>query len=191
MDAVVEYMAAVQAHNLDRLYCLSTGAAGPEEPGGESDRRRDDFRAWAEAQYDAYSEGRDLGRIELEDNGILVCKAFALGKGTFVSYGPPRSSGADSVRLVTELRLGYGQLDLSRLSPGTTFYLSGTPVGRILPVRVPSRPTELTLDVLDTLKIEWTLVRGQSTERCPDVWTVAGARPLPESATTLEATWNF
>jgi hypothetical protein len=184
-------MRAVQDEDLDGLYCLSTGASGDGGDERDGERLRADFEAWARAQYDLYLEGRDAGRVELNGEGIPAVKLFALGRGTFFTADSPVSPG-DGVRLVeTHLRLGYPAVDLSRLSPGTTFYLCGVPPGRVHPVRVPSDPQELSLEVLDSVTLEWTLVHSAPTADCAGGWTVAGVRPVETSVRPIDVTWIF
>jgi hypothetical protein len=188
---LVDYMRAVQDEDLGNLYCLSTGASADAEGERDEERLRADFEAWARAQYDLYLEGRDTGRVELNGEGIPAVKLFALGRGTFFTADPPVSPD-DGVRLVeTHLRLGYPAVDLSRLSPGTTFYLCGVPPGRVHPVRVPSGPQELSLEVLDSVTLEWTLVHSAPTAACAGGWTVAGVRPVETSVRPIDITWYF
>jgi len=190
-EALLPYLTAVQAEDFDRLYCLSAGAAESEELGSDEKTRRAAFENWARSQYDVYLEGRDLGRIELDGHGIALVKMFALGKGTFYSVAETRATGDGAMRIRTDLRFGYGQLDLSRLSPGTTFYLCGTPVGRVHPVRVPSIPREVSLEVLESVSVEWTLVRGGGSGSCAPEWQVASAVPVEGSAHAKRITWVF
>ena len=186
-----EFLQAVQDEDLGRLYCLCAGASESSELGRDEPERRANFAAWAEAELASYQEGRDAGRVELNGHGIRLVKLFALGRGTFYSLGDRRSAGGEAVSIGTRLRLGYSQVDLSGLSPGTTFYLAGVPTGRVHAVRVPAGPQEIRLDVMDTLMVDWTLVRTAAREGCAAGWAIAAAEPRPGSLTTIEVTWVF
>ncbi len=190
-QALLEYQRAVQDEDYDALFCLSAGASESAELGGDERERRANFEAWARARLDAYLVGRDRGQVELGGEPISLVKLFALGRGTFFEFGPTRRVGRDAVELPLTLRFGYAGIDLSRLSPGTTFYLSGAPAGRVHPVRVPGSPREFTFEVLESVKVVWTLVRADGRDGCPDGWTVASAEPVEGSETTTEVGWIF
>jgi len=188
-DTIASYLEAVQDRDLDRLYCLVAGAA---EAGTEDEAAaRRQFAEWALDRYADYDEGRDRGRVELDDQGIVLVKLFALGKGTYFSYGPALSPDAGVLVVETDLRFGYGHVDLSGFSPGTTFYLSGAPVGQVRTVRVPEGSGEVVLDLLESVRVRWTLVRGDPVGGCPGGWIVASAEPVEGSEKTVEITWIF
>jgi hypothetical protein len=190
-ETVLSFQSAVQNEDYDSLYCLSAGASRSAELGRDEPERRANFKAWAGAQYEVYLDGRDRGRVELEDDAIRLVKLFALGRGTFFEFGPRRLLDGGSVRVPARLRFGYARIDLSRLSPGTTFYLNGVPVGTVHPVRVPSGTGEVRLEVLDRLTVEWTLVREEERGECPEGWTVAAASPVEGSEVSTGITWVF
>lgn len=190
-QTVVDYTAAVQAQDYDRLFCLSAGAAGSEELGLDASERRANFRVWAEARYETHLAGRDEGQVALDDEGILVAKTFSLGSGTFATYGVSASPDADTRIVRSDLRFGYPQVDLSRYSPGTTLYLCGVPAGRIQPVRIPRGSREVSVTVLESISVDWGLVYAPAGDGCAARWTVASARPVESTAVSTELTWVF
>ena len=190
-EALVAYMRAVQERNHDVLYCLSAGAAEAQELGADAAARRVAFASWADAHYLAYEEGRDQGFVELDQSGIRAVKLMALGRGTFFTPGTAHEPGADAAAVRTELTFGYGHLDLSRLSPGTTFYLCAEPVGATIPVRVPAGHREITVDVLEHLALDWSLIRTEGSDGCAPGWAVAGVEPVEGTADPAELTLVF
>jgi hypothetical protein len=190
-DAILPYLEAVQDEELDALYCLSAGARNADELGATAEARRRNFDEWATSRYGAYLEGRDAGRVDLDGHGITLVKLFSLGRGTFFTLGSPRRAGEGAMRVRSDLRFGYRRVDLSRMSPGTTFYLCGAPAGLVHPVRVPSVPEEVTLEVLESVSVEWTLVWSEASENCPAGWTIANAEAIPGSESSTEMTWAF
>ena len=168
-----------------------SGAAAAEELGATDADRRAAFESWAVGHYAEYEEGRERGRVELDEQGLTLVKLFSLGRGTFVKHGPLRSLGPDSALVESRVRFGYAHIDLSSFSPGTTFYVCGVPVGRVYPIRVPTGSREVTVDVLDSVTIEWTLLRTAATETCLGGWKIAAARPVPGSEVAAEVTWIF
>jgi len=191
LETVLQFQQAVQAGDLDGLFCLSAGAVGADELGRDPGTRRAGFRAWATARLEQYLAGRDRGRVEPDGDAIVTVKLLALGRGTFFEFEPVRHVGAEGLRVPVSLRLGYAQLDLSRFSPGTTFYLSGAPLGTVHAVRVPWDSREIRLEVLDRITIEWTLIRQSAGDGCPGGWAVAAVEPLAGTEATTEITWVF
>jgi len=179
---IEQFVTAVQEQDLEALRCLLAGAARSD---------RDEFRAWARARYQDYLDGRDRGVVDLEGDGVVLVKAFALGRGTFYSITRTRYRGGGELRVWTGVRFGYGQANYGVFSPGTTFYLAGDPVGTIVAVRVPYEPGEITREVLDTVDVEWTLANVAEDGGCPGGWVVESVRPVPGTATTAVVTWPF
>jgi hypothetical protein len=167
------------------------GASEAVELGATDAERRVGFRDWARAYYGAYELGRDEGQVELDEQGLALIKLFSLGRGTFTTDERTRSAGPDAILVESRIRFGYAHVDLSPFSPGTTLYVCGAPVGRVYPVRIPGGPGEVGVDALDTVTVEWTLVRTPATEGCPEGWAVASGTPVEGSETTVEVTWVF
>lgn len=190
-EAIDGYLEAVQSQNIDALYCLSAGATLAPELGAGEERRRDAFAAWARGEYEAYLDGRDRGRVELRSSGVRTVKLFSLGRGSFYTYRPVRRLADDAMAVETELRFGYGQLDLSRFSPGTTLYFSAAPAGRVEAIRVPRGRGERSADVLEAIVLRWTLVRSPAGQGCPERWAVASVEPVEGSEVTRQIVWAF
>ncbi len=190
-DTLEAYLYAVQDEDLDRLFCLSSGAAGNPESGPDGPARREAFEGWARAEYDAYLEGRDRGFVDLASSPIPVVKTFTLGKGTFfrIDRVVPAGDGVSTVDMT--VRLSYASLSLADLSPGTGFYLSGVPLGTVYRVRVPRFGGEVQHEVLDEVRIRWTLAREDAADGCPEGWKVYDARPDPDTVTAQTVTWLF
>jgi hypothetical protein len=185
------FLADVQNENLDGLYCQMTGASESEDLGADDEARRAGFEVWARTLYDAYEQGREEGWVELDEHGISAVKLFALGKGTFFEISEARQVGPDAIRVRMELRFGYASIDLSRFSPGTTFYVCGVPPGRVHAIRKPAGRAEESAEVLDRLSLEWTLVRKPAAGGCPEGWTVASVVPVEQAWSSRQVTWVF
>jgi len=189
-ETLLAYIGAVQEEDVSALFCLSAGATRAEELGGTEEERRDNFQAWAREWYQVYRDGRDAGRVEIGEHGIVLVKLFALGRGTFYDVVAARATGPGTMEVDTQLRFGYSGIDLSRFSPGTTFYLCGSPPGVVHPVLVEPYK-EVSLEVLETVTVRWTLVREEAAGGCPERWAVASAAPLDEGLGTERITWVF
>ncbi len=185
-SAIAGFVEAVQTEDIDTLYCTLTGASE-----ADADTRRVDFEAWARARYDVYEQGRDEGWVDFGEDGIPLIKALTLGRGTFYSIDSAISAGEATLVVETEVRLAYAHVDLSRLAPGTTFYVCGVPIGRIHSVIVPTESREIALDLLETVRLEWTLIRRPANEDCPQSWTVASVKSVEGSVSMSEITWLF
>jgi len=189
--AIVPFMRAVQDEDVEALYCMFAGASAAEELGADYESRLAAFESWLRPQYEAYSDGRDRGWVEPDDNGVTLVKLFALGKGTYFTYGPTEILGERGLSVRLDLRFAYSHIDLSRLTPGTTFYVSGEPVGRVHPIRVPHGRGEVDATVLKTIGLRWTLVETDGTGDCPGGWKVAAVEPIDGTAVTETVTWIF
>jgi hypothetical protein len=187
---VFSFLSAVQLEDHDALYCLLYGASEVEGGTDAVAARRDAFDDWVEARFQEYFSGRDTGSLDLGDDGIVLAKAFALGKGTYYTLRSVRSDG-DSLEAVMDVTLAYSEINIADLPPRTTFYVCTLPVGAIRPVRIPTGTADFTLEVLDTIALRWTLVRAEGTAACPAGWAVADVTPLDSTATTTEVTWEF
>jgi hypothetical protein len=187
---IFSFVNAVQKEDVDALRCLLSGASRVVEDPAAAEAERQAFDGWVRGRYTEYLIGRDQGGVELGDDGIVLTKALALGKGTFYEISNVRR--VDETLVVdTEVRLAYGEIDISGLPPGTVFYACGSPTGAIEAVTIPYGEAEVEADVLETVRLRWTLVPGVTTPECGERWTVASAVPLPESATTREIVWEF
>ena len=173
-EVIRDYVQAVQDRDVPALRCLLVGAdAEDADPAA--------FEAWLDDRYARYETGRDQGGVELDEEGVLLVKAFALGKGTYYYVERSERQG-DALIADSRVRFGYTQVNYSDLSPGTTFYLAGWPPGRIRALRVPARAGTLRAEVLDRIVVRWTLVREPESASCPERWSVAAVEPLADSA---------
>lgn len=190
-EVVTAFADAVQERDAVGLYCLSAGAVGAESLGGDAESRQEGFNRWFSEELLRYEAGRDEGEISLSGHGVQLVKLFALGRGTFYLTSSRRSEAEGALALVTDLQFGYAQIDLSRLSPGTTFYVASSPPGRVLPIEVPSGAKEISVEALESIKLEWSLTRGDERDRCAAGWRVASVAVVPGSAQTTSIRWIF
>lgn len=185
------YFDAVQSKDFERLYCLMAGTDQAPELGMTPDERRNHFESWAQAHYEAYEKGRDEGWVEIDEQGLALVKMLSLGRGAFVSEGAIERVGERGARLTSRVRPAYAHIDLSRFPAGTTFYLCGLPLGRVYALQIPYDSRELSADVLDSITLQWSLVRREPFGECAGGWAVAGAVAVAGSLQTTEVTWNF
>ena len=190
-ETIQAFLEAVQSEDIETLFCLSAGAQEALELGRDDTERRANFELWARARYDRYLEGRNEGWVDLDGEGIPLVKLFGLGRGAFYTYDSRRSVDSDSLVVTTTIRFGYSRVDLSRLSPGTTFYLGGVPAGKVHAVRIPSGSREIRLEVLETVTVDWGLIRAEPAGGCDGGWRVVSATPVAGSAATTDVTWVF
>ncbi len=190
-ECLVEFTRAIQDRDAATLFCLSAGAAGSDSLGADPAARRDGFERWLEAELLVYEEARDEGAIELTGHGVRLTKLFALGRGTFYQEVAHTGVGDGGLLLRTRLNMAYSQIDLSGLSPGTTFYLAAAPVGRVVPVVVPARAKEISVEVLESVMVDWTLLHEEAVDGCPAGYKIATVKPVEGSAQTRSLTWLF
>lgn len=189
-DVLTRFVDAVQQEDLDTLYCMLAGASAsagePENP----DAQRAEFDRWAGSRYIEYERMRDAGGGELGEDGLLLVKVFALGKGTYYTV-ETATFGEATLTVDTAVNFAYGQINYSGLSPGTTFYVAAAPPGRIKAIKIPSAADRITEEVLESLTVRWELARVEATSVCPAGWAVVSVAPVAGSETTSRVTWIF
>ena len=190
-QTLVEFTRAIQDRDPAALFCLAAGAAGEASLGADEKARREGFARWFEAELLAYEEARDSGEIELTGHGVRLTRLFALGRGTFYAENGRQAVGQGGLLLRTRLDFAYAHIDLSGLSPGTTFYLAGAPVGRVLPVVVPSGAQEIGVEALENVMVDWTLLRDEASDGCPAGYKIASVEPVEGSWRTRAFTWVY
>jgi len=190
-DCLLEFTRAIQDRDAATLFCLSAGAAGSDSLGPDPETRKEGFGRWFEAELLAYEEARDEGSIELTGHGVRLTKLLALGRGTFYQEVGRRRAGDDGLLVRTRLEMAYSQIDLSGLSPGTTFYVAAAPLGRVVPVVVPARAEEIRVEALESVMIDWTLLREDASDGCPGGYKIASVEPVASTASTRSLTWMF
>jgi GNAT superfamily N-acetyltransferase len=190
-ECLLEFTRAIQDRDAATLFCLSAGAAGSDSLGADPEARRDGFERWLEEELRVYEEARDEGAVELSGHGVRLVKLLAIGRGTFYQEVGRTGVGDDGLLLRTRLDMAYSQIDLSGLSPGTTFYVATAPVGRVVPVVVPAQAKEIRVEVLESVMVDWTLLREEAVDGCPGGYKIASVEPVESSAETRPLTWLF
>lgn len=190
-ESLIEFTRAIQDRDAAALFCLSAGAAGSETLGADPQARRDGFGRWLEEELRVYETARDEGTIELSGHGVRLAKLLALGRGTYYQEVARRGAGDAGMLLRTRLDMAYSQIDLSGLSPGTTFYVATVPIGRVVPVVVPAHAKEIRVEALETVMVDWTLLREDAIDGCPGGYKIASVEPVGTSAQSRSLTWLF
>ncbi len=190
-ECLIEFTRAIQDRDAATLFCLSAGAAGSESLGADPEARRNGFERWFEEELRVYEEARDTGVIELSGHGVRLAKLLALGRGTYYQVVGRSGIGDGGLLLRTRLDMAYSQIDLSGLSPGTTFYVATAPVGRVVPVVIPAQAKEIRVEALESVMIEWTLLREEAVDGCPAGYKIASVEPVGNSVQTRSLTWLF
>ena len=183
-ESLIEFTRAIQDRDAGTLFCLSAGAAGSETLGADPQARRDGFGRWLEEELRVYETARDEGTIELSGHGVRLVKLLALGRGTYYQEVARSGVGDAGVLLRTRLDMAYSQIDLSGLSPGTTFYVATVPIGRVVPVVVPAQAKEIRVEALETVMVDWTLRREEAIDGCAGGYKIASVEPVGTSAQT-------
>jgi len=190
-ECLLEFTRAIQDRDGATLFCLSAGAAGSDSLGADPEARRDGFERWLEAELLVYEEARDAGPIELSGHGVRLVKLLALGRGTYYQEVARSGMGDGGLFLRTRLDMAYSQIDLSGLSPGTTFYVAGAPIGRVVPVVVPAQAKEIRVEALESVMVDWTLLREEAVDGCPAGYKIVSVEPVESSVQTRSLTWSF
>jgi len=79
-------------------------------------------------------------------------------------------------------------MDLSGLSPGTTFYPCGVQARRVHRIQPAGRGEE-SVELLDRVAPEWTFLRSEAGFGLPARWTVASPARVERGAARRRVSW--
>ncbi len=185
-EAIFPYIDAVQASNYPLIRCLY---AGPQFPGGTG-ASDTDFNAWVDRRLEAFDKGKARGTVDLESDGITMIKAFGLGTGTALGITSVKRRGED-LEVLTPATFNYDQIDAPSLPEKAKFLVAVLPLGTVTTVEVKEGSGRMSLDVLKSLTLRWTLARVERKGNCRSEWGVASVAVVPESAKTVRVEWKF
>lgn len=157
------------------------------------DREGAFFAAWSEAverTFEEYERERDEGFFEPDPQGYRIVRAALLGRGAFWEQ-VSRSETDEGILLRLRINFGYGDINFRTLSPGTTIYLLGHPLGSVHRI-VLGRGERREMDVLEHLEVEVLFVDDPDTRVEGDArHKVARLAWIPESAEHRVVLWEF
>ncbi len=185
-EAIFPYIDAVQASNYDLIRCLY---AGPQFPGGAS-ASDTDFNAWVDGRLAAFERGKAKGQVDLESDGIAMIKAFGLGTGTLLGITSVQSKGGQ-IEVSTPATFNYDEIDAPSLPNGAKFLVATLPLGTVTTLEVKEGSGRMSVEVLKSLTLRWTLKRVERRGNCSSEWGVAAVAAVPESARTVRVEWKF
>ncbi len=185
-EAIFVYIDAVQASNYPLIRCLYVGRQFPGGAGAPDT----EFNAWVDRRLEAFEKGRAKGQVDLESDGITMIKAFGLGTGTALGITSVKSKG-DELEVLTPATFNYDQIDAPSLPEKAKFLVAVLPLGTVTTVEVKEGSGRMSLDVLKSLTLRWTLARVERKGNCRSEWGVASVAVVPESAKTVRVEWKF
>jgi hypothetical protein len=185
-EAIFPYIDAVQAVDYQMLRCLY---AGERPPAGRA-ASGSEFKAWVDRRLAAFDTEKARGQVDLEDDGIVMIKAFGLGTGTLVGISSVTSRGSE-IEVLTPATFNYDQIDAPSLPNGATFLVAVLPLGTVTTVRVQEGTGRMTLDALKSLTLRWTLKPVERKGTCHSDFGVSSVAVVPDSARTVRVEWKF
>ena len=157
------------------------------------DREGSFFVAWSRAverTFEEYERERDTGTFEPDPQGYRIVRAALLGRGAFWEQ-VSRSETDEGILLTLRINFGYGDINFRRLSPGTTIYLLGYPLGSVHRI-VLGRGERREMEVLEHVEVEVLFVEDPDTRVEGDArYKVARLTWIPESAEHRTVLWEF
>ncbi len=156
-------------------------AALAETPAEEWDALREKHEEQVIARYADYEQAKKSGRFSLEDDGIALLQALAVGKGVYYRFHEilPDESG-DTVTAHMEVKLDYTPQKFRSLPAGTKVFVMTEPPGSIHVVTV-GEPVPEELRVVGALDLEWRLRWYEAVDVYPEGWAVESIRIRPET----------
>jgi hypothetical protein len=185
-EAIFPYIDAVQASNYEIIRCLY---AGKEFPGGPA-ASETDFNSWVDKRLAGFETGKARGQVGLESDGIAMIKAFGLGTGTLLGISSVKAKG-DDLEVLTPATFNYDEIDAPSLPNKAAFLVAVLPLGTVTTVRVEEGAGRMSLDVLKSLTLRWTLKRIERKGSCHSEWGIASVAADGASAKTVRVEWKF
>jgi hypothetical protein len=168
VDAIIDYIAAVQGQDMGRLYHLRSGRLPPPgtRPGlphvpaiweerqftPSGNLAFDLLRERAQLSYHLYERGRERGRLRLSPLGIVLIKGLVLGRGVMYSVAERIDHPDGRVTAILQVDLNYEQINYHQLPDGTIVYFMGHPLGATYPATVGQR-LKGAVQLLDRLRV--------------------------------------
>jgi hypothetical protein len=187
LEAAVEaYVQAVQELDAPRLMEVSAvpmamEGALPDAPAGD---RLTLLERRLEQRFHDYEAQRAAGYFLFAPDGFLLIRGLGLGRGAYYETVSVERTGKGRALLISEVRLAYRSINLSRLPRGTTIYLMGLPMGKIYsPVIGAGDPAARQL--LERVWLGWDMVREDGN------WKVAGVSPAAREPESYADTTRF
>ncbi len=143
---------------------------------------RDRYEQAVTAAFAAYEDAKTSGSFPLDDDGIALLQALAVGKGVYYVFEDTQiEDGGASATAPMVVTLDYSAHQFDSLPLDTKVFLVGEPLGTVQVVTVGILPDQ-PLQVLESIVLEWRLTWYPAVDVYPAGWSVDSIRPLPERA---------
>lgn len=201
VQAVIDYIAAVNGKDMPTLYRLRTGCEPPPDvlPGlPDVPRLRDDVpfpytghHAFdllcerAQLAYHRYELGKKSGRLTFTPLGIVLIRGLVLGRGVMYTVDERLEHPDGRVTIYLEVSLNYEQANYRQFPEGTIIYFMGCPLGTIRAGTVGQR-FKGAVELLDSLRVRVELAPVGPAS--PNGWRVLSFTPDYGSETCLTVT---
>jgi len=155
-------------------------AALDEGPQEEWSSIREHYESAITAAFATYEDAKTSGRFPVQDDGIALLQALAVGKGVYYAFEDIQlaDDGASATALMV-VNLDYSSHQFDSLPLNTKVFLVGEPLGTVQVVTVGILPAE-PLQVLESVVLEWRLTWYPAMDVYPEGWCVDSIRPLAE-----------
>jgi hypothetical protein len=186
------YINAVQRKDYKTLYELRADLVDEVSPLSENKKENhfEFFKRNMEKKYENYEKGRERGELIFSQEGIVLIKAFVLGKGTF--YQPIHWVQVSETKgfIDTLLEFGYAYINYDTFPEGTVIYLMGYPLGRIDKLTI-QRSGKVVKKVLKEGRVRWWFEKKKPSHLSPSGWHIKSIEVLEDSMKYETVTWIF
>lgn len=143
---------------------------------------RERYESVITAAFASYEEAKTSGSFPVEDDGIALLQALAVGKGVYYAFEDVQlaEDGATAIALMV-VNLDYSPQQFDSLPLDTKVFLVGEPLGTVQVVTVGILPAQ-PLQVLQSIVLEWRLTWYPAMDVYPEGWSVDSIRPMAERA---------
>lgn len=191
-NLIQRYIGAVQKKDYKTLYELRADILDETEHLTEEEKLAhfDYFKKQMGKKYESYEAGRENGELDFDPDGVVLIKAFVLGKGTFYQPVDWIRVSETTAFIDTVLEFGYAHIDYSFFPEGTLIYLMGYPIGRVETLVI-QRSGKVVKKVMKEAKLRWWFERKKRSNDVLSSWHIKSVEILPDSVTYETVTWVF
>ncbi len=186
------YINAVQKQDYKTLYALRADLFEEATHLADNEKKShfENFRRNMGKKYKEYEEGREQGELVFDHDGIILVKAFVLGKGTFYQPVHWMRVSETTAFMDTLLEFGYAHINYSTFPNGTVIYLMGYPLGRVDSLCI-QKSGKVAKRVLKEAKVRWWFEKKKASHLSPSGWYIKSIEVLEDSIKYETVTWIF
>ena len=182
-DDVDEYIVGVQYEDYRGLvkHMGPFRAAIAETPPEHWQSVGEDYEEQVVARFADYEQAKQSGRFSLDDDGIALLQALAVGKGIYYQLREILlDESGETATATMEVKLDYGPHRFEPFPTGTKVFVMKEPLGSLHVIMV-GEPVAEPLRRVETIELAWRLRWYPAVDVYPEGWAVESIQARAET----------